>query len=176
MFRRGVRRAWRSGVAVLLVALFALSFAQASELQPGDGQPLPPVRWYDADGVRHQLSDHQARPKVLHFWAAWCVPCRQEMPEMVAWKKQNPDIEVLPLSLDDRMAQARYFIRKNNLDMPALLLDEEDGEALAIPVLPYTLFVSADGRLLGHYPGMAPWRHDGFGAEVRALLGLAATP
>ncbi len=157
---------------LLLLLCVPFGAAVATGITAGDGLPLPPLRWQDGEGERHQLRGGVDKPKVLHFWAAWCGPCRKEMPEVLAWKRANPDVELLPLSLDRRMAQASHFVRKNGLDMPVLLVDEDDAEALAIPVLPYTLFVSADGRLLGHYPGMAPWLDGAFSAEVRALLGL----
>ena len=89
---------------------------------------------------------------------------------MVEWQKQNPQIEVLALSLDRNIKQTSYFLKKYNVDMPALLLNEDDSDALGVPVVPYTLFVSQDNRLLGSLPGVAPWLDASFTAEVRELL------
>lgn len=77
---------------------------------------------------------------------------------------------MLALSLDQKIAQTKYFIKKYKLDMPALQLNEDDGDALGVPVVPYTLFVSADNRLLGTYPGIAPWLEADFTESVRELL------
>jgi thiol-disulfide isomerase/thioredoxin len=159
--------------ALILLAFFiGLNVSQAAGIQPGDKQPLPDIRWQDADGNIHHLTDSNGHSRILHFWAAWCVPCRQEMPELLKWKAANPGIEVIPLSLDQRMAQARYFIKKYQLDMEPLLLNKEDNKALGIPALPYTLFVSADGRLLGRQYGMASWESDAFNTEVKNLFAI----
>ena len=158
--------------AVLLIvfaALFVISLAQADDVIAGDMQPMPAIQWQDADGNTHQLNDTQGKPRILHFWAAWCIPCREEMPEMLQWRQDNPDIEVIALSLDQRIAQTKHFIRKNKLDMPALLLIE-DADVFSVPVVPYTLFISEDGLLVGYYPGIAPWNVSGFTESVRSLF------
>lgn len=94
---------------------------------------------------------------------------------MLAWKAGNPDIQVIPLSMDQRMAQARYFIKKYSLDMPPLLLDKGDHDSLSIPALPYTLLVSADGHILARLFGIAAWHDPAFSANVRNLF-TSATP
>ena len=165
-----LRRESSAVIRLLGVILLAFSTLAQAELKTGDGLPMPQVRWQSADGGTHHLNQQSSKAKILHFWAAWCVPCRKEMPEMLTWKKENPDIEVIPLSLDNRMAQAKHFIKKNQLDMAPLLVNEDDSDALNIPVLPYTIFVSADGRLLGYYAGMAPWTKNEFADQVRSLF------
>jgi len=154
----------------VLIALFCIcSFAQA-EIDVGDNQPMPELRWVDGQGEEHRLSEMTDKPKLLHFWAAWCIPCRKEMPEVVQWQKNNPQIDVLALSLDQKIAQTKYFLKKYKIDMPAFLLNEDDSDALGVPVVPYTIFVSQDNRFLGSLPGVAPWLEAGFTEEVHRLL------
>jgi len=153
-----------------LITLFCIcSFAQA-EIDAGDKQPMPELRWLDVAGEQHRLSEMTDKPKLLHFWAAWCIPCRKELPEVAQWQKENPQIDVLALSLDQKIAQTKYFVKKYNIDMPALLLNEDDSDALGVPVVPYTIFVSKDNRFLGSLPGVAPWLEPAFTEEVRSLL------
>ena len=156
-------------LVAIVIALSFCGLAQA-EIDAGDNQPVPDLRWLTGQGEEQHLYAIQNKAKVLHFWASWCIPCREEMPELIQWQKENPDIVVLALSLDQKIAQTNHFIKKNKLDMPALLLNEEDSNALAVPVVPYTLFVSADNRLLGTYPGIAPWLESSFSGSVRELL------
>ena len=86
---------------------------------------------------------------------------------MLKWQEKHSDILVIPLSLDQRMAQAKNFVKKNKLAMSPLLINKEDSDALGIPVVPYTIFVSADGLFVGHLYGMAPWENDEFASQVR---------
>ena len=53
-----------------LVALFCVcSFAQA-EIDAGDNQPMPELRWVDGEANQYRLSEMTDKPKILHFWAA----------------------------------------------------------------------------------------------------------
>lgn len=155
------------------VSCLSLPALQAAEIKAGDQQAVPDLRWQDAEGKTHRLSDTSGKTRILHFWAAWCVPCREEMPALLQWQAEHPDIKVILLSLDQRMAQTRYFIKKHKLAMPPLLLNKEDSDALGIPALPYTLFVSQDGRLVGRHYGMAPWSEAVFSAQVTRLFSSA---
>ncbi len=154
---------------VSIVLILSVGLANA-EIDAGDNQPLPDIRWSDAQGHEQHLFDIKNKPKVLHFWAAWCIPCREEMPHLIEWRKQNTDIEVLALSLDQRIAQTKNFIKKFQLDMPPLLLNEDDSEALGVPIVPYTIFISSDNRFVGSYAGAAPWQEQAFTLQVKALL------
>jgi len=160
-------------VMLLAIPLMALStFVGAVGVKAVDSQPMPDFRWQDEEGNLHRLSDSQGKPRLLHFWAAWCIPCREEMPQMLDWKRANPDIEIIPLSMDQRMAQAQYFINRFDLEMPPLLVDKEDHDALSIPGLPYTLLITEEGNLVGRVIGIADWEDDSFSAQVRRRLGL----
>lgn len=147
-------------LCLFIAALFSLSISQlgyAGEIKPGSNKPVPDIRWQDTEGNTHHLKDSDGKPRLLHFWAAWCFPCRAELPEMLEWIEKNKDIEIIPLSLDERMAQAKYFIKKYKLDMSPLLINDEDSGKLNIPALPYTIFISADGRQTGNLYGAASW-------------------
>ncbi len=154
-------------MALVMLPLCSMALA---EIDAGDQQPVPDLRWMNGQGEEHRLYEIGNKPKLLHFWAAWCIPCREEMPELIQWQKENQEIEVLALSLDQKIAQTKHFIKKYKLDMPPLQLNEDDSDALGVPVVPYTLFLSADNRLLGTYPGIAPWLEADFTDQVRALL------
>ena len=86
---------------------------------------------------------------------------------MLEWIPKNRDILVIPLSLDDRMTQSRFFVKKYKLDMQPLLVNQDDSDALNIPALPYSIFVSADGSFSGYLYGAAPWEDDKFIDKVR---------
>ena len=157
-------------LAILVTALSLLAVSHSShanEIRPGDNQHLPDIRWQDVDGNTYHLKGTDGKPRLLHFWATWCIPCIKEMPEMLKWQEKHSDILVIPLSLDQRMAQAKNFVKKNKLAMSPLLINKEDSDALGIPVVPYTIFVSADGLFVGHLYGMAPWENDEFASQVR---------
>lgn len=172
MWATGFLRRLLSILALVVPLLMIAPYVGAAGVKAVDGQLMPDFRWQDEGGSLHRLSDSQGKPRLLHFWAAWCIPCREEMPQMLEWKHANPDIEIIPLSMDQRMAQAKYFINRFDLPMPPLLVNREDHDALSIPGLPYTLLITGEGKLVGRVIGIADWEDDAFSVQVRQRLGL----
>lgn len=97
---------------------------------------------------------YAGRPVLINLWASWCAPCVKEMPELQRFHAaQGADgIQVVGIALDDRAA-VEAFLRRIPVDYP-ILIDAagpaDAGVRLGNPrgVLPYTVLVSADGRLL----------------------------
>lgn len=161
----------KQSVPAIILCLIC-SVLPADEIETDNTQTNLDVSWTDADNKIHHLSDSNGIPRLLHFWAAWCSPCREELPEMLNWQKENNDIEIITLSLDERIAQTKYFISKYKLTMPALLLSEESREKLEIPALPFTIFVLPDGSYHGHSYGAAPWSDADFSNQIREQFKL----
>jgi len=153
-----------------LVLLLFSSISLAAEIQLGNNQPLPNISWQDGEDKTHFLDDSNGKPRILHFWAAWCIPCREEMPKMLAWKNDNSDILVIPLSMDQRMAQAKFFVKKLKLEMPPLLVNKEDRNKIGVPALPYTLIISKEGTLLASIKGIAHWEEAQFSQRIQYLF------
>ena len=66
-----------------------------------------------------QLSQLRGKPVLLNFWATWCPPCVQEVPDLVALQQQMGDkVIVLAVSMDEDEAAYKAFTAKN---MPGVL-------------------------------------------------------
>jgi thiol-disulfide isomerase/thioredoxin len=94
------------------------------------------------------------RVTLVNLWASWCAPCLKEMPELQAFASENTGdgVQVVGVALDDAAAARsmveRLGIRYANLvDTPG---STDAGVRLGNPagVLPYSVLVSADGRVL----------------------------
>ena len=128
------------------------------------GERLPSLALADLAGKRTRLPEAYAgQPLLVNVWASWCGPCVQEMPELQRFAAQQGGngVQVVGIALDDPAA-VRDFLQRVPVGYP-ILLDTpgpaDAGVRLGNPkgVLPYSILVSADGRLLKQHIG--PFAH-----------------
>jgi len=106
---------------------------------------------------------YAGRPVLVNLWASWCGPCIEEMPELDRFAREQGanGVQVLGIALDDAEA-VRAFLERIPVTY-AIALDApgpgDAGVRLGNPrgVLPYTVLLSADGRLLKQRIG--PFAH-----------------
>ena len=121
---RSSRRRWMVGGVALAVGAPALWYGATQPLvKPGAigitgtggaAKGVGPLVDYEAPnfslkdttGKTLELKQLRGKPVVLNFWATWCVPCREEMPELEQLYRENKSagLVVLAVSLDDPRA------------------------------------------------------------------------
>lgn len=138
-----------------LLLWIALSWGNVALAQ--DANATPQLHWEDVSGNTHSLTEKAGKPLLLHFWAAWCGPCREELPTLVEWDKHNAEFQVVYLSLDARISQAAYFLNDKQLDVPALLADDSDARNLGVRGLPVTLLLDQHGSVKKRFFGETDW-------------------
>lgn len=124
-------------------------------------------QWQNEHGQRQSLSAYQGKPVLLHFWASWCPPCRSEMPNLVQWIKQHPEVEVVVISVDDDQADAAQFLKQHNMDLPLNMAKVGDVSALGVRGLPASLVIDAHGDVAARYIGDVQWLDADVSAKVR---------
>ena len=156
-------------------ALQAAIDATAPEPPPGvkparPGEPMPPLRLADLQGKMQSLPGAYAgRPLLINVWASWCGPCIEEMPELdrFAQSQGRQGVQVLGLALDTP-ENIHGFLGRVPVAYPILV--DTPGPADASVwlgnrkgVLPYSVLVGADGRILKQKIGpFAPGEIDGW--------------
>ena len=121
--------------------------------------PLFAASFPDEKGQIQYLKQYAGKIVVLNFWATWCEPCREEMPELSqlhdAYKDQN--LVVLGVAVDD-VAAIKEFSKETIVSYP-LFAAEVQGMDLAAGLgndksaLPYTVIIKADGSVAKTYFG-----------------------
>lgn len=118
----------------------------------------------DVDGKLQALKQWQGKTIVLNFWATWCPPCREEMPELSALNTeyQKRNVVVIGIAIDE-LAVVKAFAQDTKPDAIKvsypLLAAELDGMGLASGlgndkgVLPYTVIIKPDGSVAKTYFG-----------------------
>lgn len=103
-----------------------------------------------ADGSRASFSDWQGRWVVINYWAEWCAPCREEMPELNALHRAGADhVVVLGVNYDGvQGAELERLIDLFAIEFPLLLADPGARFNQPLPsVVPTTLIIDPSGAL-----------------------------
>ena len=140
---------------MIAAALLVLASAAAPDIPV-----LPDAKAFEQTLLAQQ---QDGRPLIVHFFATWCEPCREELPRIRPALQQaaKRGARVVLFSLDDRKDKkvVERFLRKFGLDAPAWILAAPDPEPIAALLdpnwsggLPAT-FVVQRGRLLQSFLG-----------------------
>lgn len=124
------------------------------------GQTMP-----DAAGQAFDLGSLRGKTLVLNFWATWCAPCVEEMPELAGLHREISGRNALVVGIGiDSPSNIREFAAKGQYPYP-LLVAGLDGTELArllgnpSGALPYTVVIDAQGRVVERKLGRIRLEH-----------------
>jgi len=156
-------------------ALLLLASGEAAELP---GRKTPPLAATDLRGRRVELSQYRGRVVLVHFWATWCGPCREELPSLarLGHRLGHRHFEVLSVDLGEGPKRVGDFLRALSIDLPVLLdRDQRIAEAWGVTGLPTTFLVDARGRIRLSVFGASDWSGGAAVEAVERLLAEAET-
>ncbi|HEY7238325.1 MAG TPA: TlpA disulfide reductase family protein [Burkholderiales bacterium] len=138
---------------------------------PPDAGPLLALSLPDTQGAQQPLQQWRGKVMVVNFWATWCGPCREEMPEFVRAQHDlgASGLQVVGIAIDqpDKVAS---FARELDLNYPALIANY-DALDIAKPLgdmllaLPFTVILDRQGRVA--HTQLGPMKP----AQLRSIVG-----
>jgi thiol-disulfide isomerase/thioredoxin len=154
----------RRTLCTLLFVLLAAPAGAAGDDALG-GYPLR-----DLGGNEFALGDLTGQVVVVNFWATWCKPCRQELPELNRWQREMQDVRFVAISIDRDAEKARRLVDSEQLGM-TVCIDGPDGLArqLDLDFLPCTIVLGPDGQTRLVTPGVTPERMAELNRTIRDL-------
>ena len=139
-------------------------------VSPKAGPPAGPRLVLARDGTRRDLASKTGKGLILHFWATWCAPCREEMPELVKFVKDtkgDANVEFLAVSVDEDWKVVDAWLKERGIAGLPVALDPRGAIAnrYGATGYPETFFIAPSGEIVQHFVGMADWSKP----EVRAF-------
>jgi thiol-disulfide isomerase/thioredoxin len=109
------------------------------------------------NGKPFSLSSYRGKPIVLHYWATWCEPCKQDMKllRQLQARYQRAGLQIVGVNVDQTREQAVSFLKESKLPWTQLF---EDGglessplaTAYGVQTLPTMMLIAKDGKVVRH--------------------------
>ena len=122
---------------------------------------VPQFSWIDEKGKSISFSEFSKGNVVLiNFWAAWCGPCKRELPDLVELNNEyaSRNAKVLGISVDrgeDVLQMVHKFAQANNLHYPIIIDNGELEKAFGgIRGIPTTFFIDKNGKIAQRMIGL----------------------
>jgi len=94
---------------------------------------------------------------LLHFWAAWCGPCREELPRFVAFAAEH-HMRIVAVSQDRDYASAERFLREQGITLETLIDDHgRFAAANHVRVIPTTIAYDTNGKVIDRFDQSVNW-------------------
>jgi peroxiredoxin len=158
------------GNSLLVLALLSMSpwVWAASSSGPAANFTLK-----SAGGENIRLSEYRGQVVLLNFWASWCGPCRQEMPELDTLHQKYADLgfTVFGVNVEQDRKMADKILRDIPVSFPILFDDQNTvSELYDVDAMPVTVLVDRNGEIRFMHRGYKPGYEVEYEAQVRELV------
>lgn len=138
-----------------MFARIALSLLLAFSL--GFSAPLSAFTFPDSKGQQHTLKAYKGKWVLVNFWATWCPPCLEEIPDLIALHeaRKNKDFVVIGVAMDYQNPKQVIDFAENMFISYPIVLGTPKLAAQVGPVrgLPTTYLYNPEGKLVAHNVG-----------------------
>jgi peroxiredoxin len=157
-------------VAGLAAVLYISTHTRAVRNQSID-LPAPAITLTDLNRETFDLASLRGEVVLVNFWATWCTPCREEIPQFVALqqKYRARGFQAVGISMDDPEGTLRDFCRDYKVNYPIVMGNQRIAENFGgVLGLPTTFLIGRDGRIRSRLVGATDFPK--LEKEINALL------
>jgi thiol-disulfide isomerase/thioredoxin len=169
---------WKLHHAIQPIYIQALDGPKPAGPVPGTdsplvGKPAPDFELDLLDGKKFRLTNSRGRVVVLDFWATWCGPCLQSMPQVERAVRELRDsrVELIAVNLEEPPNLVAPTLERHQLKLTVAL--DRDGVVAAkyeATAIPQTVVIDREGKVARLFVGGGPQLADQLRDAVRDLL------
>ena len=111
----------------------------------------------DMHGQAQRLSDYRGKWVLVNFWATWCPPCLEEVPDLISLHEahRNTDLVVIGVALDSTEKSVKEFVAKRHVSYPVVLGNYDMAAQVGdVEVLPTSYLYNPQGELVSYQEGL----------------------
>ncbi len=119
------------------------------------GLPAQAFTVTDTNGKSHRLADYKGKWVLVNFWATWCPPCLEEMPDLQKLHETRKDLVVIGIAMEYRDPEyVKRFAEDLFVTFPIVLGNARIAAQIGkVPGLPTTYLYGPDGKLAAYNVG-----------------------
>ena len=158
------------GVLAATAAGFASPLASAAVATQA---AAPDFTLKSMNGPNLRLAEQRGRVVMVNFWATWCGPCRQEMPQLdkLYQRYKASGFMLLGVNVDDDVRKAGDVAAKLGVTFPVLLdTDKAVSKLYDLSTMPSTVLIDRDGKVRYLHRGYLAGYEDNYDKQIRELL------
>lgn len=148
--------------ALSVLGLCGLSLLAACRKDPSDavssgmvGKAAPGWSFSTPSGTAIASKDFAGKTHLVVFWATWCGPCKMEVDELKALRKQFPkDVEVVGLSVDESVGEVPRTMQEIGIDYPVAVGATPLFDSLGFDGIPKSYLVDKEGVVRAEFDGL----------------------
>ena len=155
-----------------LLLTFLLAIAPLAVAVTSEG-PAANFTLKSASGENIRLSEYRGQVVLINFWASWCGPCRQEMPELDAIQRKYKPLgfTVFGVNVEQNRELADKVLRDIPVSFPILFDDENKvSKQYDVDAMPVTVLVDREGQIRFMHRGYKPGYEQEYERQVRILV------
>jgi thiol-disulfide isomerase/thioredoxin len=152
----------KTSILVYFVAIIGLFLSCKNEKKEQVVEITEDIAVYDFNGLEPLLYTKTDKTYLINFWAMWCAPCVEEMPYIQEYANNNPNVEVIFVSMDfpkDIETKLKPFLKDKNISSRVVLLDDPDANTWINKInpnwsgsIPYTIMFNKEKRFFYERP------------------------
>lgn len=136
--------------------LTALSFFSTEDFQPTGSQKTrrPDFSLLDLQGKLRSNSEWDGKVVIVNFWATWCPPCLQEIPDFIDLQEQyaKRGLQFIGIAIDDP-DKVQRFVNNQGINYPVFVGNQQPIEIATkfgnrIGALPFTVIINREGDIV----------------------------
>ncbi|GBD98396.1 thiol-disulfide oxidoreductase ResA [bacterium BMS3Abin07] len=137
------------------------------------GQTAPGFTLKTLDGRDVSPADFRGKILFINFWASWCPPCRQEIPDLneLYEKYKGRGLVIIGVSTDNSESDIIKFVKKYKIKF--LIVHDKDNKVMReykVYSLPISFLIDKHGKVVQKYLGARDWAGRDFLDKIEKLM------
>ena len=156
-----------------LVILCSVILASVAATAATTSGPAPDFHLQARDGTQISLADLKGQVVMINFWATWCGPCRQEMPQLEALYQRYSSLgfSLLGVNVEDDPKGAEAWLEETPVSFPILFdSDNRVTKLYDVVAMPSTVLVDRSGNMRYLHHGYKPGYENDYQNQIRELI------